>query len=114
MVQNFTDHYLEDTLSQTKSKSAFIIELVQTLIPNKSNDPYRNLKNLGLLMDLIEMVKSGLSLEKENFNIESNRVRVSELSESPTIEKQMKKADELRDEITNKRVGRNFIQSAIP
>jgi len=51
ILHNFTDQYLEDLLIQNCYRANYI-ELAQILIPKRSKEPYRNVKNFGLLLDL--------------------------------------------------------------
>lgn len=87
VLRNFTEQYLEDLLVQNCSRQN-LVELVSILIPKKSAEPYRNIKNFGILLDLEKIFgesknklmskPSGLDgiksapTEKENSNLRSN------------------------------------------
>lgn len=55
VLANFTEQYLEDLLIQNCSSTNVMAELSQIFVPKQSLEPYRNVKNFGILMDLVKI-----------------------------------------------------------
>lgn len=66
LLNTFSDSYLEDLLA-TNGKSSYT-PLIQILIPKITKEPYRNVKNYGILMDLSTTFAKALH-GKEDVNV---------------------------------------------
>ncbi len=69
VVKNFTEQYIEDLLVQNCFKQPELASLVQILLPKQALEPYRNVRNYGILLDLEQIFGDHTHIHKEMKNM---------------------------------------------